>query len=124
MEDWGWRVSECWKDKWIVGIEGLQLKCSQIPADLSDLKVVNLIEGENRQWNLESVNQHIYEVEASRINAICIPREVNPVRIVWALVSKGEYSVKSGYHAYHEDNSCAIVLPQKSLHLCGKVFLT
>lgn len=69
------------------------------------MKVSGLIDQDSRQWKLEVVSSFISSEERDAISVVPIPSEKKPDKVVWPMVDKGEYSVKSGYHVCHEENS-------------------
>lgn len=70
-----WKIGDgesvnVWSDGWVIGLEGLRLKCSQVPHEMEDLKVYSLIDTERWGWSLNLVLQLITEKEAEAIDKL------------------------------------------------------
>ncbi|OMO81404.1 reverse transcriptase [Corchorus capsularis] len=88
---------DIWNDRWIA--KPLSFRPSpRIASIVPDLKVSDLIDGDNRMWRIDLVSDLFEEEDASRILGLAILRHPVCDCLIWNANRMGDFSVKSAYY--------------------------
>ncbi|KAL6141490.1 hypothetical protein ACLB2K_059778 [Fragaria x ananassa] len=90
-----------WKDQWLPPPNiGCLQTIAPIPDDVPTL-VSDLMDRENRSWNLDTILHLLNPIDANRILSIPIGSGIGLDRLIWPLSENGKCTVSSGYHWVH-----------------------
>lgn len=72
-----------------------------LPPAFDNSTVSNLIDWDNKTWNLQQLSPHITQDQGLLISAIPITDPSIPDSLIWPYSKNGSFTVKSGYHFQH-----------------------
>ncbi|KAM6559150.1 hypothetical protein CsatA_028389 [Cannabis sativa] len=85
---------QCGFDKWIPGHTDFSPIIYNGPPSLTVAALIS----DNREWNMELLNQYFGQLDIERILSIPLSFFSNTDRLIWHGTSSGVYTVKSGFH--------------------------
>ncbi|OMO88292.1 reverse transcriptase [Corchorus capsularis] len=96
-----WRVGsgnlDVWEDCWVDNLNSCR-PLPRIDTHKPSIRVADLIDFENRSWNIDMVLNTFEKEDAWRILSLAIPRQPVPDRLIWNDNKLGCFSVRSAYY--------------------------
>ena len=87
---------QVWQDKWLPNSSTFRVVSPRLNSPL-DLRVCDLIDQENKCWNLQLLQQLFLPFEVEEIRSIPLSSSLPPDKQVWTGTSNGIFTVRSAY---------------------------
>ena len=96
-----WRIGDgksvdMWADRWLPRKYSPRVLSAR-PDELTDSKVCSLIDGDQKQWKTEVLENMLLDFEAGIIRTIPLCRIEQLDILTWPYNPRGEYTIKFGY---------------------------
>ena len=87
---------QVWKDKWLPSSSTYKVVSPRLNSP-ADLRVSELIDLDNRCWNLHLLQQLFLPFEVEEIRSIPLSNSLPPDKLIWTGTSNGLFTVQSAY---------------------------
>lgn len=92
------------RDPWLSQKNNYMVEQEHNYTDSGPMYVSNFIVNNSRRWDTDKVRNFFTAEDTELILAMRIPQMEVKDRVAWTKTTNGQYTVKSGYHLWHERN--------------------
>ncbi|OMP05726.1 putative ribonuclease H protein [Corchorus olitorius] len=109
-----------WEENWIPGLGKIERNNMDALPQTALRKVVEILNEDEKSWNLEGIRSLITDKSAEAIEMIPLGDQSKDDRLIWSHNVDGKYSVKSGYHTAKEHEVRQVKSGSSSSHMVSE----